>query len=298
MKTATRAMLMAGASALVLSGAVALAGPKHADRGEGGPGPRWGLERMDADGDGRITLDEFRQARAGRFDDLDADGDGVLSAEELAARGRQKAERLAERMLARLDEDDSGDVSQEEFLARAERGFSRLDISEDGELTGRELQGPRRGHAPRHGWKGGRGGDRHHGERFGAGGPGGRMFARLDADEDGRVSEEEFAAMRRQQFERFDADGDGTVTRAEVDAAIAERLERMQARMQERMQHRLGVEEDAELTFEAFSARAEDMFQRFDTDGNGFVSREEIRQMHPGHGSGWKHHRSGLRGGE
>lgn len=65
--------------------------------------------------------------------------------------------------------------------------------------------GPRNGSGPRHG-----------------GGPGGMMpsFAVLDADSNGKVTQEEFTtAMNKQQtkaFTRFDADGDGVLSASEL----------------------------------------------------------------------------------
>ena len=40
------------------------------------------MERMDKDGDGKVTRDEFRQAHEAVFSRTDSNGDGVLDAEE------------------------------------------------------------------------------------------------------------------------------------------------------------------------------------------------------------------------
>ncbi|HJV41548.1 EF-hand domain-containing protein [Caulobacter sp.] len=75
---------------------------------------------------------------------------------------------------------------------------------------------------------------------------GDKMFARLDADKDGKISPEEFAAFREQNakvdakaakagkrghrmFARFDADKDGSLSRAEADKVLAWRFKRMDA---------------------------------------------------------------------
>ena len=91
------------------------------------PGARFAA--MDADGSGDVNEAEFvaaAQARAGEaaarmFARLDADGDGVLNQDALAARGHH-GDRL--RGILRLDSDDSGGVSAEEFEAGMER-FAR-----------------------------------------------------------------------------------------------------------------------------------------------------------------------------
>ncbi|MGY6551553.1 MAG: hypothetical protein ACXIT4_06600 [Erythrobacter sp.] len=53
-------------------------------QGRGGQRTSW-LARMDADGDGTITREEFLAPALKRFDRADADGDGVVTAEERAA---------------------------------------------------------------------------------------------------------------------------------------------------------------------------------------------------------------------
>lgn len=75
---------------------------------------------------------------------------------------------------------------------------------------------------------------------------GDKMFARLDADKDGKISRAEFEAFRQRNakvdaattkagkrgermFSRFDKDNDGALSRAEADAVLAWRFKRMDA---------------------------------------------------------------------
>jgi Ca2+-binding EF-hand superfamily protein len=75
---------------------------------------------------------------------------------------------------------------------------------------------------------------------------GDKMFARLDANKDGKITPEEFAAFREQNakvdaqatkagkrgtklFARFDKDKDGSLSRTEADAVLAWRFKRMDA---------------------------------------------------------------------
>ena len=44
-----------------------------------------GMQKMDADGDGKVTRDEFMQGHEVMFTVIDANGDGVIDAEERAA---------------------------------------------------------------------------------------------------------------------------------------------------------------------------------------------------------------------
>jgi hypothetical protein len=88
------------ALALVLLGALALAGAAAPSTGADDPPPEpevdpeesksvWDYlsKRYDADGDGKITFEEYGRSRE-HFDRLDADGDGVVSAADATARRR------------------------------------------------------------------------------------------------------------------------------------------------------------------------------------------------------------------
>ena len=81
------------------------------------------LERMDADGDGRVSLVEYQDWMSYAFDAMDRDGDGVLTASELpGGRGRP--------------------VHRTEHRARLARTFNRQDIDRNGSLDARELAAP------------------------------------------------------------------------------------------------------------------------------------------------------------
>jgi len=108
------------------------------------PGLPGGLARADADGDGRITLDELRTAREQAFGRLDQNGDGQLTGEEL--RGR-----MAQGEVAR-----DGVVTQAEFMGQAPPVMARFDANRDNVLDQTELQAvrearPDRGGRPRRG---------------------------------------------------------------------------------------------------------------------------------------------------
>ncbi|MBX9708994.1 MAG: hypothetical protein K2X61_13805 [Caulobacteraceae bacterium] len=143
----------------------------------------------------------------------------------------------------RLDTNDDGFVDREEFSAPLTRAFGRLDQNEDGRLSPEELRGGRgEGPGPRimmfggpgghHGGPGGRamvfggsGGEDNvfvfrHGGPDGSEGPGrthvevrrfGGSDSDMDANEDGRVTEEEFLAPLREAFRRMDEDRDGAL---------------------------------------------------------------------------------------
>ena len=110
------------------------------------------MERLDDNGDGQVTLDEFRMsARPGRMRGGmpgDGDGDGNVSIDELNAyldaREAEQAERrarLTERFAA-ADGDGDGVVTRGEARAAL---FTRLDANGDGALTRDEMRQRRKG---------------------------------------------------------------------------------------------------------------------------------------------------------
>ncbi|WP_173931702.1 EF-hand domain-containing protein [Chelativorans sp. Marseille-P2723] len=106
------------------------------------------FQRLDRNGDGIISSDEF----AGRHLDMlraaDADGDGTLTQDELLTYViNREFQRRAERAARWLDIDGDGTVTLEEIEAHQQKRFALLDRNNDGELSQEEL---RRGG---HGWR-------------------------------------------------------------------------------------------------------------------------------------------------
>lgn len=153
-----------------------------------------GLARLlsgDADGDGELTLDEFKTVyaqmhqgpRAPRaagvdhiFSRFDTDGDGKLGENELP--GRMK-ERFAE---VGVDADGDGSISKEEF----EKG--RMQIMQSSVPAGEE---PRAGRG---------------------------FLENLDANGDGKITKDEVPPQMSTRFDALDTDKDGVLSDEELQA--------------------------------------------------------------------------------
>ena len=101
------------------------------------------VKSYDADGDGRVTYEEFRVERKSGYDLRDANSDGEVHEEEYVSEYdvRLKKE-LDERYRGQIDQahirfnvldsDDDGNLTLAEFNASGERIFRTLDTNGDG----------------------------------------------------------------------------------------------------------------------------------------------------------------------
>lgn len=105
------------------------------------PDPEAVIERFDSNGDGMLSLDEFREppGAGDRFAKADADGDGAVSLDEIRARIDDGADRRlakAEERFAQSDTDGDGRVTAAERKAAL---FAELDADGDGLLAADEM---------------------------------------------------------------------------------------------------------------------------------------------------------------
>lgn len=303
-------LLGAVAAGLLLSGASA---PAFAAKGEGKHHQRHAamIERLDADKNGKVSLDEYKTNISAAFKTFDADGNGQVTKDEIKARREafrdaRKAVRDAAdadkgkardalrasgpymlpgagKMFDRADTDKNGTLSETEVLASAEKIFARRDTNKDGALDTADAR-PGKGH---HG-KGG--------EQRAA-----RMMDRLDTNKDGKLSQDEMLARATRTFERLDTDKNGEVSKAEVDArreafrdarkafrevkategeardaARAALRDARVDRMGLRMFERADADKNGTLTRAEMETAAAAMFKQRDRNGDGFITPDEI----------------------
>lgn len=176
---------------------------------------------LDADQDGKVTREEFNQARRIQdleedvrdqlFARLDKDSDGTITRKEIRPAKKDYAFHDPGRLLRQADQNKDGQISLEEFSKHPhfskleekhrKRLFERLDRNEDGIIDPKD--------------------------RPKGGGPGLRLsFEALDIDQNGSLSFEEFLKIlhvqkmreesHRKYFERLDKDGDGKISPSEL----------------------------------------------------------------------------------
>jgi len=154
MKSTVKIIAMSGACLFLASG-VALADQMR--KGEGRRGAMR-FERLDANKDGSLSQQEFMAASVMRFSKTDTNADGVITEEELVERlMRRRAERMAKRLLKRMDYNGDGKVTKDEIESRSRKRFVLLDGNDDGKLDKAEMRrnnSRRAGQRKRHGMMG------------------------------------------------------------------------------------------------------------------------------------------------
>ena len=202
--------------ALLTVAATTLATAAYAAGPSGGPGGF--LKSADLNKDGVIDQTEFQQSRDKWFADLDADKDGFVTADELKAFGDKMHAEWAKK---------HGDQA----------GASKPDA------------------------------DKKHGD-FSQ-----RILQRVDTDKDGKISKAEFDAEGSKLFAKLDDNGDGKITENEMP-------QRHWARFGGQMFDRMDADKDGKVTKAEFQAAGDKMFQRMDKNGDGIIEKDEMQPPH------------------
>ena len=121
-------------------------------------------------------------------------------------------------------------------------------------------------------------------------------FTELDLNNDGSLTLEEMQGYRASRFDAADTNGDGLLQAEEMISAAEARVEKRV----EAMLERFDTDKDGALSRDEMPAagerhakRSERMFERADADGNGAISEEEFKSAQAkmkrhgkGHGKG------------
>ncbi|MEX2578140.1 MAG: hypothetical protein WD342_03705 [Verrucomicrobiales bacterium] len=181
-------------------------GGKRKGKGPGGE-PGEFFKNADTNEDGKLSRDEVSDPLWSRISRLDKDDDNAVSREEFAAArdagpGRGPGGTPRERF-QRADANGDGKVSKDEVPEEVWTRMGRLDTDDDGAVTPEEFAA-----AGRMGRRGGPG----------AGGPAGpeAIFSRFDENEDGKLAGSEVPGEMWSRLSKADADADGLVSKDEL----------------------------------------------------------------------------------
>lgn len=130
------ALCVAGAAALTVLGTIHLAFAQEATL----PRTERSFARLDADSDGKVTMNEWKPKAVKRFLRLDDDQNGTVTTAEIDTWLKKGIERRKERMLGRLDLNKDGSVTRDEVDAYIDALFNGADGDKDGGLTLAEVR--------------------------------------------------------------------------------------------------------------------------------------------------------------
>lgn len=103
-------------------------------------------------------------------------------------------------------------------------------------------------------------------------------FAAIDADGDGKITQEELSAHRAAELAALDADGDGFVTGEEMAARIRTQMQERMAERATRQLERFDADGDGKVAIAELpeAGIGERMFAAIDADGDGAITEAEI----------------------
>ena len=235
------------------------------------------IQKMDTNGDGRVSLDEYLAAATVHFKSLDSQNKGSIDAADLASSkmALMRIDHRANALVKRLDTAGNGYVTQDEFVAAAQKRFARLDKNGDGKLTPDEL-----------GSRGRHGADSSTGAAPGKGAQAvSKRFAAIDTNHDGVVTLDEYVAAAQARFVKLDLQHNGKVTASEIASSPA--TQERALRMANRFVERMDANGDGVVSQDEFLAAAKARFAKIDKNGDGFIDADEMagqRWAGKGHG--------------
>ncbi len=267
-----------------------------------GEAPRYArfFDTYDANQDGKVTKDEYTGDPA-VFDLVDGNKDGVVTLDELGmpadykprplpkmkdevpdagARGGNLAERMEKfkLQLTTWDTDKDGKVTKEEYKGKLP--FETMDRNKDGAITMEDLRTP------------GKGGDGKPGKPGEPSTPGlpspdemRQRFKDADKNADGKVTKDEFPGPP-ERFQALDRNQDGGVTADEIEAALKDGMNGEGGRGK-RMFQRFDKDGDGKVSRAEFPG-GDEGFQAMDKNGDGFVTTDEVPAGRPGDKGGKK----------
>jgi len=196
------------------------------------------FNKFDKNGDGNISLTEFNANSNESFARIDKDGSGVFEMSEFKQHNEQRKAEYKQKKKARhaekkqqkfktLDANSDGTLTKNEYVnaavnkaqAKAIEKFSRLDGNNaDGKVTEQEYM--------HNGWRKSHSTAKDHRKKADDGSKydrTGKMFSKMDADNNGSITPKEYKQSRLNWFNKLDADKNGLVSHDELKQARTDR---------------------------------------------------------------------------
>lgn len=117
----------------------------------------------------------------------------------------------------------------------------------------------------------------------GPGGPGPNLLKQFDTNDDGKLTQAEIDAARQARLEPFDADKNGALSLAEYQALWLDAMQRAMVRAFQAND----LDGDGSVTVVEFQARFADIVEDLDRNGDGELTRDELRRPGRGGPHGW-----------
>lgn len=231
------------------------------------------IKKLDTNGDGSVTLEEFLKPREERFAKLDTEGKGSLSAEQLVARQQAELDYKIRRILKRYDAEAEGRITREKFEKPARERFAERDFNGDGVISDDELPPRGKRHASSSEGSDERAGSddearhekrRHEGRRH--------HYRHHGKGWHGKRNLEDVLKRVNRRFDRLDLNKDGVIDKAELSGNRPAKI----AFEQRRRMHILDTNKDGAVSKEEFLAKSQKRFSMLDLNGDGKISAEDF----------------------
>jgi Ca2+-binding EF-hand superfamily protein len=236
------------------------------------------LKKMDANGDGRISLDEYVAAAQLRFKGIDTQNKGAITAEDIAAAPAtlQRDQNIAGFIVKHMDGDGKLFISEDDFVAKAKQRFARMDTRGDGKLTPDELTAPHL-HAHAKFAQSENPDVQQKRAEFAQ-----KYFDKIDANHDGVVTQDEYIAAATAHFNKIDTNGSGQIGTEQI--ASSPRMVRHEQRVASHEVKRMDTDGDGTVSQAEYINAAKARFAKLDKNGDGFIDADEMPAHRWAHG--------------